>query len=44
MKTKYIIYTLLAVVIGSLIAYRISKNQDKSEAGSPGGGAMGAKG
>lgn len=44
MKTKYIVYALIAIVIGSLIAYRITKNREKLAAGSPGAGAAGAKG
>ena len=44
MKTKYIVYALLVIVIGGLIAYRISKNQEKTDTGSPGSSAAGAKG
>ncbi|MDB5119550.1 MAG: cation transporter [Sphingobacteriales bacterium] len=44
MKTKYIVYALLVVAIGGLIAYRISKNQNKSATGFPGANATGGKG
>ncbi|MDB5012039.1 MAG: cation transporter [Daejeonella sp.] len=44
MKTKYIVYALIAVVLGGLIAYRISKNHEKSAAGFPGANAAGGKG
>lgn len=33
MKPKYLIYTLLAVVLGGMIFYRISENKSKEEAG-----------
>ncbi len=38
MKTKYIVYTLLIIALGSLVAYRISKNKSKDK----GAGGMGA--
>ncbi|MGX7667049.1 efflux RND transporter periplasmic adaptor subunit [Flavobacterium pedocola] len=33
MKSKYIIYTLLSVVLGGLIVYRISENKTKDDGG-----------
>lgn len=42
MKTKYIVYILLILLFGSLVAYRITKNKgtQKSGGGSRNGGAM----
>ncbi len=47
MRTKYIVYTLLIVIFGSLVAYRIVKNKSDNAAnagGRGGGGGGGAKG
>lgn len=37
MKTKYIIYALLIIAVGSLVAYRISKGKGGDKGGPPGG-------
>lgn len=38
MKVKYIVYTLLILLFGAFIAYRIKTNSQKAEAGGRGGG------
>ena len=43
MKIKYVVYALLIISIGGLIAYRIIENKKKSSSGMPGAGS-GAKG
>ncbi len=42
MKTRYIVYTILVLLFGAFVAYRISKNKStqKSAGGGPRGGAM----
>lgn len=37
MKTKYIIYAILIIAVGSLVAYRISKGKGGEKSGPPGG-------
>ncbi|MXV13937.1 efflux RND transporter periplasmic adaptor subunit [Hufsiella ginkgonis] len=45
MKTKYIVYAILILLVGSLVAYRITKNKaEKAQAGAGRGGAGGGKG
>lgn len=39
MKSKYVIYVLLSVLLGGMIFYRISANQSKDEGGKGKGGA-----
>jgi membrane fusion protein (multidrug efflux system) len=41
MKTKYLIYALLIIALGSLVFYRISKNKTQQQMGGPGGGKGG---
>lgn len=41
MKTKYLIYALLIIALGSLVFYRISKNKSREQLGGPGGGKGG---
>lgn len=38
MKVKYIVYTLLILLFGAVIVYRIQTNSQKAEAGGKGGG------
>lgn len=38
MKPKYLIYTLLAVVLGGMIFYRVSENKAKDDGGKGKGG------
>lgn len=42
MKKSYIIYALLLILLGSLVAYRITKNSSRTEKGSGGPGPGGA--
>lgn len=42
MKTKYIVYTLLVIFFGALVAYRIKANNQKGGSGARGGGPGGA--
>ncbi|HYK76046.1 MAG TPA: efflux RND transporter periplasmic adaptor subunit [Daejeonella sp.] len=46
MKTKYIVYIILAILLGSLVYYRYSKNQEgqKTPGGAPGGAGGPGKG
>jgi membrane fusion protein (multidrug efflux system) len=44
MKTKYLIYALLILALGSLIFYRIQKNKAEEGKGGPGGKGPGAGG
>ena len=44
MKIKYIIYAILILGFGALVAYRIKQNKAEGGAGGPGGGPGGARG
>ncbi|MGB4773798.1 MAG: hypothetical protein WBP45_01380 [Daejeonella sp.] len=45
MKTKYLVYIILTLLLGSLVAYRITKNKNSAKSsGGPGGGAAGKGG
>ena len=43
MKIKYIVYTILILGFGALVAYRITQNKSEG-AGGPGGGGKGPGG
>ncbi|HEY1009017.1 MAG TPA: efflux RND transporter periplasmic adaptor subunit [Daejeonella sp.] len=44
MKTRYIVYTLLILLFGAFVAYRIKANSEKASAGGRGGARGGAPG
>lgn len=44
MKTRYIVYTLLILLFGAFVAYRIKANSEKAGAGGRGGARGGAPG